>query len=94
MLDKISEYDALHQDHMRRLADHGALLASHAAQLKAQASLIDALEESTQAQRRMIEVGETLIQALGWAGALARWITAIAAFGILAKTAIGALLKP
>ena len=37
------------------------------------------IEESIEVQKRMIEVGETLIEVLGWVGTMARWLTSIIA---------------
>ena len=56
------------------------------AQLRAQAILINTIQEATMMQRRMIETGERLIEALGWVGKFARWICSIAAFVALVGT--------
>lgn len=89
---KLTEHDKMHLEAHRRLSDHadilkghGSLLGYHAEQLKSQEALIAT-------QKRMIEVGENLIQALGWVGGIAKWIVALTAAGVALKTVIVAIM--
>jgi len=57
-------------DHDRRLNDHNDKLIA----------ILDwkaAIEESTEVNRKMVEVGENILLALSWVSVGAKWITAV-----------------
>ncbi len=63
----------------RRVDDHDAQHASHAVSIKAMLDWKDSIEESTAVNKRMVEVGEGILLALGWVGMAAKWVAAVAA---------------
>lgn len=73
-LDKIETTIA---EHNRRITD----TEGHVQNLH---SWRDSIAEATEVNKRMVEVGEAIIEALGWVGKAAKWIVQIGA-------AIGAL---
>lgn len=62
-----------YEEHHRRLSDHDG-------KLKAVLDWKASIEESTATNKRMIEVIEALIEAMGWAAKFARWVMTIVAF--------------
>jgi hypothetical protein len=59
---------------------HGRRITDHDGKLQAIIDWKSSIEESTEVNRRMIEVGEALIEVLGWAGKAAKWTLQIVAF--------------
>jgi len=60
-------------------ADHGRRITDHDGKLQALLNWKDAIEESTEVNRKMVEVGENLLLALSWVGIAAKWIVAVGA---------------
>lgn len=58
------------QEHGRRITDHDGKLQG-ILEWKA------AIEESTEVNRKMVEVGENILLALQWVGIAAKWIIAV-----------------
>lgn len=54
----------------RRVDDHGV-------SIKAMLDWKDSIEESTAVNKRMVEVGEGILLALGWVGMAAKWVAAV-----------------
>ena len=82
---QIADHSRILGEHGRRIDDahvilegHVAVLAEHGAHIETQSKFIKALQENTATQKRMIEVGEAVIEALGWAAKAAKWITCFA----------------
>lgn len=70
---RLKNLEAVTENHGRRITDHDTKLQS----------IIDwkaSIEESTEVNRRMVEVGEALIEALGWAAKASKWTLQMAAF--------------
>ncbi len=75
---QVSDHARILGDHSRRFDDVKGVLDAHGSQLENQHKFIKALQDNTATQKRMIEVGEAVIEALGWAAKAAKWIACIA----------------
>lgn len=69
---RIDKLETTVAEHNRRITD----TESHVTQLHAWR---DSIAEATEVNKRMVEVGEAIIEALGWVGKAARWIVQIGA---------------
>lgn len=81
----IADHSRILGEHGRRIDDshltleaHGKILAEHGTHLETQSKLLKALQDNTATQKRMIEVGEAVIEALGWAAKAAKFIACFA----------------
>lgn len=66
--------------HERRHDDSERRHSEAEARMAATETLVTAIHKSTATQERMIEVGENIILALGWAAKVAKWILTMVAF--------------
>lgn len=69
---RIDKLEAIASEHNRRITD----TEEHVQNLH---SWRDSIAEATEVNKRMVEVGEAIIEALGWLGRAAKWIAQIAA---------------
>ena len=60
------------EHHDRRITDHDG-------KLQAILEWKSVIEESTEVNRKMVEVGENLLLMLGWVGIVAKWIAVVSA---------------
>lgn len=75
---QLADHARILGEHGRRIDDAHSILGEHATHLENQSKFIKALQDNTATQKRMIEVGEAVIEALGWAAKAAKWITCFA----------------
>lgn len=74
---RIDKLEVTVAEHNRRITD----TEGHVNQLHAWR---DSIAEATEVNKRMVEVGEAIIDALGWLGKAAKWIAQIgAAIGVV-----------
>ena len=92
---RVDQHDKLHDEHHRRLSDHatllrgyGEMLTDHASQIKSQAALIQALQENTEAQVRLFDIGEKILIALGWVPKFLKWVGYVTVGLVAIKAAI------
>jgi hypothetical protein len=76
---RIKKIEMQASDHKRRLDDHDGLHANHTTSIKAMLDWKASIEESTEVNKRMVEVGENILVALSWVGMAAKWIAAVGA---------------
>ncbi len=79
--------------HDRRLTDHEERQDKTEARMTSHEQLIGALQKSTATQEKMIQVGEDIILALGWAAKAAKWTLTMAAFFTAVWHGIKVLIK-
>ena len=77
---RIKKVEFTLENHGRRLSDHDERHNKTEARMTSHEQLINALQASTATQEKMIEVGENIILALGWAAKAAKWTLTMAAF--------------
>jgi hypothetical protein len=77
---RIKRVEVTLEKHQRRLTDHEERHLKTEARMSSHEQLIGALQQSTATQEKMIQVGEDIILALGWAAKAAKWTLTMAAF--------------
>lgn len=63
--------------HGRRHDDHDNNISTITRRIEEISAWRDSIKESTEVNRKMVEVGENLLQALSWIGTASKWVIAV-----------------